>query len=623
MEPPQQPPKPHFSLPVDADHKATEFRLFSLSPPHMLAFHLSWLSLFSNFFSTFSIPPLLSYIRSDLELSSTDIGYGGIASFTGAIFSRLAMGPACDLFGPRIASSTLSLLTAPIVLSVSLIQSPLSFILVRFLIGFCLANFVANQFWMSSMFSSNVVGLANGFAAGWANVGSGATQLLMPLIVSLLTDCFQIPTSTAWRAAFVVPAVFQSVTAILVLIYGQDLPDGNYSSKKNSRKTGGSGNNLFTVLFTGLRNYRGWILGLTYGYCFGVELTTDNIIAEYFYDRPAGGMVSDEMGRRFGMRGRLWSLWVVQTVAGLLCVLLGRVDSLWGSVVVMCCFSVFVQAASGLTFGVVPFVSKSEVGNQMKRRVNPLKSHHQWKRRLLLIVLFLGFCWASMVLLESQSSRIRTLGLFSPPYVQKPKIAFLFIARNRLQLDMVWDAFFQGDKENKFSIFVHSRPGFLFNKATTRSTYFLNRQVNDSIQLTSEKTHLLLEAERLGILIVTECFSFQVDWGEASMIRAERILLKHAFADPFNVRFLFLSDSCIPLYNFSYTYDYIMSAPTSFVDSFSDTKEGRYNPKMHPVIPLHNWRKGSQWVVLTRKHAEITMKDDTVYPMFQWHCKAS
>lgn len=107
----------------------------------------------------------------------------------------------------------------------------------------------------------------------------------------------------------------------------------------------------------------------------------DNIVAGYFYDRfgvnleaagalaasfglanvasrPGGGVVSDKMGRRFGMRGRLWGLWVVQTVAGLLCVLLGRVETLWGSVVVMCCFSVFVQAASGLTFGVVPFVSK-------------------------------------------------------------------------------------------------------------------------------------------------------------------------------------------------------------------------------------------------------------------------
>lgn len=30
-----------------------------------------------------------------------------------------------------------------------------------------------------------------------------------------------------------------------------------------------------------------------------------------------------------------------------------------------------------------------------------------------------------------------------------------------------------------------------------------------------------------------------------------------------------------------------------------------------------------QWVVLTRKHAEIVVKDDVVFPIFQWHCKAS
>ncbi|PIA36169.1 hypothetical protein AQUCO_03400229v1 [Aquilegia coerulea] len=80
------------------------------------------------------------------------------------------------------------------------------------------------------------------------------------------------------------------------------------------------------------------------------------------------------------------------------------------------------------------------------------------------------------------------------------------------------------------------------------------------------------------------------------MILAERILLKNALKDSDNQRFAFVLDSCIPLYNFSYTYDYIMSTPNSFVDSFADTKEGRYNPKMDPIVPVHNWRKGSQIV---------------------------
>lgn len=43
-------------------------------------------------------------------------------------------------------------------------------------------------------------------------------------------------------------------------------------------------------------------------------------------------------------------------------------------------------------------------------------------------------------------------------------------------------AFLQGG-DGKFSIFVHCRPGFLLNKATTRSPYFLNRQVNNSVQV--------------------------------------------------------------------------------------------------------------------------------------------
>ncbi|KAH6781729.1 high affinity nitrate transporter 2.7 [Perilla frutescens var. frutescens] len=374
----QSPSKTKTSLKLDSHHKATEFRPFSLSSPHMQAFHLSWISLFSCFFSTFAIPPLLPAIRHDLNLSSADVGAAGIASFAGSIFSRLVMGPACDLFGPRIASAAISLLTAPAVLSVAFVSSATSFTVARFLIGFSLANFVSCQFWMSSMFSGNVVGVANGVSAGWANVGSGVTQLVMPLIYSFLVDTAHLSSSTAWRAAFAVPAALQIATALMVLAFGQDLPDGKYQRKRKAGED--SSENAMGILLNGLKNYRGWILGLTYGFCFGVELTTDNIIAEYFYDRfgvdmetagaiaasfglanvvsrPAGGVVSDVMGRRFGMRGRLWSLWAAMTAAGVLCYSLGRMRTLWGSILVMCCFSFCVQAASGLTFGVVPFVS--------------------------------------------------------------------------------------------------------------------------------------------------------------------------------------------------------------------------------------------------------------------------
>ncbi|KAL0439723.1 UNVERIFIED_CONTAM: Glycosyltransferase BC10 [Sesamum latifolium] len=128
---------------------------------------------------------------------------------------------------------------------------------------------------------------------------------------------------------------------------------------------------------------------------------------------------------------------------------------------------------------------------------------------------FAGFLFATFVLMESEYSRIKMLSLISPPLIRKPKIAFLFIARNRIPLDMVWDAFFRGDDEDRFSVYVHSRPGFLLTATTTRSTYFLNRQINDSVQ---------------------------VDWGEASMIQAERILLQNALMDHLNERFLFLSD---------------------------------------------------------------------------------
>jgi len=338
-----------FAVPVDGEHKATQdplcVTLCNTANPHMRAFHTSWFGFFASFYSTFAAASLAPYIIPDLDLTDKQWGMSGTFAVMGTIFFRLVMGWICDKVGARKGLGFLLLAVSPAIVLMMFANSPGVFIALRCVIGFSLATFVACQTWCAQMFSKSVVGIANATAAGWGNLGGGVTNLTMPFVFLIMASFVDQDFSLAWRISYFVPLAFHLIGGVAVLT-ARDLPDGNFRELENigAKQAGNSG----VVLKTGFSNVNAWILTLTYGMCFGIELTMNNVAAKYFYTyqgltptlsglcasmwglmniiaRSMGGWLSDWSNGKAGMRGRLWSCWAVQTIEGVFCILLGAV----------------------------------------------------------------------------------------------------------------------------------------------------------------------------------------------------------------------------------------------------------------------------------------------------------
>lgn len=365
-------------------NKARRIRLLDFRSTPMRSFHLSWIAFFLCFFGWFGIAPLMAIVRDELHLTKTQIGNTIMASVAITVIGRIFIGWLCDRIGPRKAYTGLLLLGSLPVIFIGLAHDYETFLLFRLAIGAIGASFVITQYHTTVMFAPEIVGAANATAAGWGNLGGGATQIVMPLLFGLFVSA-GCSTFWSWRLSMAVIGLAMIVAGVLYFKLTQDTPDGNFDELRNkSQLFAKSGVNR--AFLAALKDVRVWSLAVLYGACFGVELTIDNIAALYFHDefhlnlqaagivagsfgmmnlfaRALGGFTSDRLAARFGIRGRTILLAVTIFLEGIALAAFSRITVLPAAIGLLLLAGLFVKMSNGATYAIVPFVRKEGLGS--------------------------------------------------------------------------------------------------------------------------------------------------------------------------------------------------------------------------------------------------------------------
>ncbi|PRD48970.1 MFS transporter [Sphingobacterium haloxyli] len=365
-------------------HPLTKLNIFSLKGVQMRTFHITWITFFFCFFGWFGAAPLMPMIRDQLNLSKSEVGNIIIASVSATIIARLLIGKLCDTLGPRLTYTILLIVGAFPVMLIGLSNDYTSFLLFRFLIGIVGASFVITQFHTSMMFAPNIVGTANAVTGGWGNLGGGVTNLVMPLIAAGFAAMGFVSEADSWRLAMVVPGIILLIMAFVYYRYTTDTPAGNFRDVEKTNISTEQKKHKGSLTDT-LRDYRVWVLTLAYAACFGIEITVDNVAAMFFIDRfgtsiimagamagifggmnlfarALGGIVSDRVGEKFGMKGKGTLLGLLLILEGIGIALFAASGTLFFAVVSMLIFALFLKMANGCTYGIVPFINKNNIG---------------------------------------------------------------------------------------------------------------------------------------------------------------------------------------------------------------------------------------------------------------------
>ncbi|KAL6523909.1 hypothetical protein OROMI_031004 [Orobanche minor] len=203
-------------------------------------------------------------------------------------------------------------------------------------------------------------------------------------------------------------------------------------------------------------------------------------------------------------------------------------------------------------------------------------------------------------LAEDEDDDVSLLKLASRVYPSpKPvkKLAFMFLTTSHLPFAPLWELFFARAPKNLYNIYVHAEPGINY---TTPFRGVFGRRVIPS-RPTRRNT--------------------------PTLISAARRLLAHALLhDESNSMFALLSPSCIPLHSFSYTYRILIKSRRSFIEILANEPSAyerwaaRGEDTMFPEVKFEDFRIGSQFWAVRRRHARSIVRDTRVWSKFRLPC---
>ncbi|CAN7135627.1 unnamed protein product [Brassica rapa subsp. narinosa] len=193
---------------------------------------------------------------------------------------------------------------------------------------------------------------------------------------------------------------------------------------------------------------------------------------------------------------------------------------------------------------------------------------------------------------SSNTRRLISLSQTPPP----PKIAFLFLTNSDLTFLPLWETFFQGH-EHLYNAYIHADP-------SSTVSPLLSSSINAKF-IPAKKTAR----------------------ASPSLISAERRLIARAILDdPDNLYFALVSQHCIPLHSFSYIHIHLSKSHRSFIEILSDEPflpqryTARGDDAMMPEIPYQDFRVGSQFFVLAKRHALMVIQERKLWRKFRLPC---